>query len=51
MFYNCSLLINLDVSNFDTKNVVDMNYVFSDCLSLKNLNISKFNTKNVTVHH
>ena len=37
MFYNCSRLTNLDVSNFDTSQVTDMSYMFSDCSSLTNV--------------
>ena len=38
---------NLDLLNFDTSNVTNMNNMFSDCKSLENLNLSRFNTKNV----
>lgn len=47
MFYYCSSLTSLDVSNFDTQNVKDMSGMFS-CSSLTSLDISNFNTKNVT---
>ena len=48
MFMNCSSLINLDLSNFNTSNVTDMSYMFSVCSSLTKLSISNFVTSNVT---
>ena len=48
MFYNigCS---QLDVSNFDTKNVKSMNQMFAECRKLTSLNLKgKFSTVNVT---
>ena len=47
MFYNCSSLKELDLSNFNTNNVINMSYMFFDCSSLKELNLSNFNTNNV----
>ena len=41
-------LTTLDLSNFDTSNVTDMNGMFCNCSSLENLNISSFTTSNVT---
>lgn len=34
MFYNCSGLTSVDLSNFDTSKVVDMSYIFYDCAAL-----------------
>ena len=48
IFYYCSSLTNLNLSNFNTQNATNMIYMFSDCSSLKNLNLSNFNTQNVT---
>ena len=49
MFFQCSHLQNIDFVNFDVKNVVKMNNMFSYCYFLKNIsNISNWNTKNVT---
>ena len=48
MFYDCSSLINLDLSNFNTQNVNDMSFMFSFCNSLISLDLSNFNTQNVT---
>jgi len=47
MFYGCSSLTNINLSNFNTKNVKDMSFMFFYCSSLTNINLSNFNTKNV----
>ena len=48
MFSGCSSLKELNLSNFNTNNVTNMNSMFSGCSSLKELNLSNFNTNNVT---
>ena len=48
MFDYCSSLKELNISNFITNNVNNMNNMFANCSSLKELNISNFNTNNVT---
>jgi len=48
MFYNCSSLTSLDLSNFDTGNVTNMKYMFLGCKSLTSLDLSNFDTSNVT---
>ena len=48
MFFNCSKLTTLDVSNFDTSNVTIMWKMFSACSSLTALDVSNFDTSNVT---
>jgi len=48
MFYGCSSLTTLDVSNFNTANVTDMFCMFYGCSSLTTLDVSNFNTANVT---
>ena len=48
MFYNCSSLININLSNFNTENVINMGCMFDGCTSLANINLSNFNTQNVT---
>ena len=45
MFNDCSNLINLDISNFNTNKVEDMKAMFQNCSKLTNLNLSNFNTK------
>ena len=48
IFYNCSSLINLDLSNFNTRNVTNMGNMFAGCSSLINLDLSNFKTQKVT---
>ena len=48
MFFECSSLKELNLKNFNTNNVTNMNSMFSGCSSLKKLNISNFNINNVT---
>ena len=48
MFFGCSSLTSLDVSNFNTANVKDMGGLFENCNSLVGLDLSSFNTANVT---
>ena len=44
MFSNCSSLKKLNLSNFNTNNVSNMNTMFSGCESLIELNLNNFNT-------
>ena len=39
MFYGCSSLTNIDLSNFNTNNVTDMYGMFSGCSKLKKENV------------
>ena len=48
MFFECTLLKELNLSNFNTNNVWNMSSMFFDCSSLKELNLSNFNTNKVT---
>jgi len=48
LFRDCSFLIKIDLSNFNTQNVTDMWGMFYNCSSLTNINLSNFNTQNVT---
>ena len=48
MFYNCNKLESLNISSFDTKNVTDMNHMFTYCEILNNLDLSSFNVDKVT---
>ena len=48
MFSGCSGLTSLDLSSFDTSNVVNMSEMFSSCSSLEELDVSSFNTSSVT---
>ena len=48
MFGDCKLLTNINLSNFNTNNVINMNGMFYGCSSLKDINLSNFNTNKVT---
>jgi surface protein len=48
MFYDCSDITKLYLSNFDTSNVTDMSGMFYGCNNLTSLDVSKFDTGNVT---
>ena len=48
MFYGCNNLTSLDLSNFNTTKVTDMQQMFYNCPSLTSLDLSNFNTTNVT---
>ena len=42
MFYNCSSLISLNLSNFNTSSVTEMSYMFAHCYKLKYINMKNF---------
>ena len=48
LFYGCSSLTSINLTNIKTSNVLNMKYMFSDCSSLKSINIGFFviNKKN-----
>jgi len=46
MFYGCSSLININLSNTSTYNVVNMNSMFAECSSLIDLDLSSFSALN-----
>ena len=49
MFYDCSGLTTIDVSNFDTNNVTDMRKMFINCNGLTNISgLENLNTSKVT---
>ena len=48
MFYRCTNVTSLDVSNFNTSKVTSMHGMFYNCSSLTSLNVSNFNTSKVT---
>ena len=48
MFYGCSALTSLDLTNFNTANVEFMDHMFYGCSALKSLDLTNFNTANVT---
>ena len=49
LFYNLSNLNNIEnIQNIDTKNTLDMSYMFASCSSLTNLDLSNWDVSNVT---
>ena len=48
MFYGCSALTSLDLTNFNTANVEFMDHMFYGCSALKSLDLTNFNTAKVT---
>ena len=48
MFAECLNLINIDLTSFNTQNVVNMEGMFFGCQNLTNINLSSLNTENVT---
>jgi surface protein len=49
MFKGCYSLTTLDLSNFDTKNVGNMEYMFFGCRSIKSLDLSNFYTPSLKI--
>ena len=47
MFYECSSLISLNLSNFYISKVEDINNMFSGCANLEYINLKKFDEKNL----
>jgi surface protein len=47
MFSNCSNIINIDLSSFDSSNVTHMNYMFSECYNLNEINLTNLKAYNV----
>ena len=48
MFFRCSNLIDINLSNFNTQNVTNLLGMFWGCNNLIDINLSNFNTRNVT---
>ena len=46
MFHECSSLTNINLSNFNTDNVIDMSCMFYGCSSLITIDLSNFNINN-----
>ena len=42
-------LKNIDLSNFNTKNVTNMNNMFNQCNGLEKINLSNFNTAKLLI--
>ena len=49
MFNRCYNLIDLDVSNFNTKNSKSFAYMFNACHNLKKIDVSKFDSSNCEI--
>ena len=47
MFSGCISLVSLDLSYFDTSQVVQIQYMFKNSISLKYLDLSNFNLEKV----
>ena len=47
MFHECSNIIEIDFSNFDTSDVTDMGFMFCSCNNLNSLNLSNFKASNI----
>ena len=47
MFKRCKNLKNINLSNFNTEKVNNMNTMFKGCELLNNIDLSNFNTNNV----
>ena len=43
----CSSLKDIELSSFNTENVIKMDYMFNGCISLEVLDITNFNTLKV----
>ena len=43
-FINKNNIIEIDLSNFDTSNVIDMEYMFGNCKFLKSINLTNLDT-------
>ena len=48
MFSSCKALTSLNLSNFNTEKVTDMQGMFKECSDLTSLDLSNFNTEKVT---
>ena len=48
MFWGCTNLKEIDLTNFDTKDVADMNRMFDGCSSVETLDLTSFDTSKVT---
>ena len=47
MFYKCSDLISIDLSNLNSQNVTEIRNIFSYCDNLQTVNLSNFNSQNI----
>lgn len=47
MFNKCNEIISIDLSSFDSSDVISMSYMFSECNKLENINLNNLNADNV----
>ena len=47
MFAYCTQLIDIDLSSFDSRGVINMESMFRGCKNLRNLDLSSFDSRNV----
>ena len=47
MFYGCINITDIDLSNFDFNNAINMNDMFNYCINLKNIRFPKIPIKNI----
>ncbi len=47
MFYECNKLTNINLSNFNAKNVKNMRNMFYNCRELKNIDLSSFSIQEI----
>ena len=48
MFNQCESLVKIDLSSFNTQNVLDMGGIFSNWRNLVKINLSSFNNEELT---
>ena len=48
MFNKCNNIKSIDLSSFDSSNVINMSYMFSECNNLNEIILNNLNTYNVT---
>ena len=51
VFFRCSEITEIDLSEFDTSQFVNMFAMFSECFHLRTINLKNFNTSNVIYMH
>ena len=47
MFFECTNMVSIDLSNFNTSKITNMGGIFQYCSSLSSLNLNNFDTSNV----
>ena len=48
MFYSCDQIIEMDLSHFNSSEVINMGYMFDNCEKLYKIDLSGFDTSLVT---